>query len=216
MPGIAAVNDDGELGGVGEFHLLAEDTFLEVARGMVVEIIETDFAPGDDFGMLREAGKCVQMGQGDLPSFVGMDADRGVNPIPGFGVGESGVQFVWARAGTDGEQRCYTRGLGASEHGVAVSVELGEIDVSVGVNELHDSYQQSVIRYQEPANQALDSFRVITLLQTRTYFYVFEETSQDGPTVRANGSGDDHAVGLDAAKLSGGEVHNDDDFAADE
>jgi hypothetical protein len=73
-----------------------------------------------------------------------------------------------------------------------------------------------VIRYQEPANQALDSLRVITLLQTRTYFYVFEETSQDGPTVRANGSGDDHAVGLDAAKLSGGEVHNDDDFAADE
>jgi hypothetical protein len=49
--------------------------------------------------------------------------------------------------------------------------------VSVGVNELHDSYQQSVIRYQEPAGQALDSFRVITLLQTRTYFYVFEETS---------------------------------------
>jgi hypothetical protein len=67
--------------------------------------------------------------------------------------------------------------LGASEHGVTVSVELGEIDVRVGVNELHDSYQQSVIRYREPAGQALDSFRVITLLQTRTYFYVFEETS---------------------------------------
>ena len=83
----------------------------------------------------------------------------------------------WARAGTDGEQRSYTRGLGTSEHGVAVRVELGEIDVSVGVNELHDSYQQSVIRYQQPAGQALDSFRVIALLQTRTYFYVFEETS---------------------------------------
>jgi len=34
-----------------------------------------------------------------------------------------------------------------------------------------------VIRYREPANQALDSLRVITLLQTGTYFYVFEETS---------------------------------------
>jgi hypothetical protein len=60
-PGITAVNDDRELGGVSEFHLLAENAFLEVTRGMIVEIVEADFAPGDDFRMLREAGESIEM-----------------------------------------------------------------------------------------------------------------------------------------------------------
>ena len=55
------MDDDGEFGGVGEFHLLAEDGVLDVAGGVVVEIVEADFAPGDYFGMFREAGEFVEM-----------------------------------------------------------------------------------------------------------------------------------------------------------
>ena len=55
------MDDDGQLGRVREFHLLAKDALLNVARGVIVEIIEANFAPGNDFGMLRELGQGFEM-----------------------------------------------------------------------------------------------------------------------------------------------------------
>src|SRR5271170_257739 len=49
----ATVDDDGLLVGGGDFHLLAEDGFLHLSRGVVVEVVETDFAAGDDFWFLQ-------------------------------------------------------------------------------------------------------------------------------------------------------------------
>ncbi len=59
-PRIAAVHDEGQLGRAGQFQLLPKDAFLHVTRGMVVIIIETDFAPGNHFGMLRQPGQRLQ------------------------------------------------------------------------------------------------------------------------------------------------------------
>ena len=58
-PSVSAVDDDGQLGGVGELHLVTKDALLDVAGGVIVEIIEADFAEGDHFGMLREPGQSV-------------------------------------------------------------------------------------------------------------------------------------------------------------
>lgn len=44
---------------------------------------------------------------------------------------------------------------------------------------------------------------------------VFGEGGEDG-FAAFGGGGDDHAVGLEAAEFAGGEVGDDDDFAADE
>ena len=64
---------------------------MRFARGVIVKIIEADFAPGDDFGMLRQAGEFVEMVLGDFFGFVRMDADAGVDPFVLFGEWERGV-----------------------------------------------------------------------------------------------------------------------------
>jgi hypothetical protein len=51
-----------------------------------------------------------------------------------FGEGDCGVEFFGAGAradGQDGADACFDR---AGQHGRAVFVELGEVDVSVGVD----------------------------------------------------------------------------------
>ena len=53
------MNDEGQLRLPRERHLITEDAVLHFARGMIVEIIKADFAPGDNFGMLRQAGQFI-------------------------------------------------------------------------------------------------------------------------------------------------------------
>ena len=53
------------------------------------------------------------------------------------------------------------------------------------------------------------------LFQSRADFYVFEETGQDRAAFRADGGGDDHAVGFDAAEFAGREIGDYGDFATD-
>ncbi len=85
VPGVPAMNDDRQLSRVSQLHLCAEDRCLHVARRMIVEIIQTDFAPGNDFAMLREAGEFVEVMLGDCLGFVRVDADTGVDPFVLFG-----------------------------------------------------------------------------------------------------------------------------------
>ena len=65
----------------------------------------------------------------DFLGFVGMDADGGVDPVVRFGVRNRGVELFRAGTYADGKNRVHTGGAGAIEHGVAILVELGEIDV---------------------------------------------------------------------------------------
>ena len=120
-----------------EFHLPAEDALLDVARGVIVEVVQADFAPGDYFGVLGELGESFEMRRGDLPGFVRMDAHRGVDPIVRFRVGQRGIEFFRAGTGADGEDCRDTGGTGALEHGLAVVRELREVDVGVGIDEVH-------------------------------------------------------------------------------
>ncbi len=79
------MNDDREFGDLGQLHLRVEDSGLRVAPGVIVEIIEADFAPGNDFAMLREAGEFVEMVLSDFFGLMGMDADAGEDPFVLFG-----------------------------------------------------------------------------------------------------------------------------------
>src|SRR5258708_33810627 len=130
-PGVAAMDDDGQLGLLSERHLIAEDTMLHIARRMIVEIVETNFAPSDDFGMLRQPGQFVQMLLRYFLRLVRMDTHCRVNPIVLFGKGQGRIEFLWTRAGADGQQCSHARGESAVEHGFAVFGELREVDVRV-------------------------------------------------------------------------------------
>src|ERR1700676_5486003 len=136
-PGIAAMNDDGKLCGVGQSHLFAEDFLLDLARRMVVEVVKADFAPGDYFWAMRKSFQCGEMFGSDLLGFMRMDADAAVDPVVGFGVGQSGVEFFRAWTGADGQDGFHAGGLRALQHGFAVVCELREIDMGVRVDEFH-------------------------------------------------------------------------------
>src|SRR5579862_7551989 len=66
-----------------------------------------------------------------------MDAYGGPDPVVLFGEGNGGVEFFRTGARANGEEGGYARGAGAFEHGGAVFVELREVNVGVGVDEIH-------------------------------------------------------------------------------
>ena len=75
------MNDDRQFCTLRKIHLVAEYAVLDFARRMIVVVVETDLAPGDDFRMLGQSGQVIQMLLHYLLRFVGMYADSGVNPI---------------------------------------------------------------------------------------------------------------------------------------
>src|SRR5882724_509450 len=68
-----------------------------------------------------------------------------------------------------------------------------------------------------PKNGNRKARYIVPLLQSGTDFDVFVgETGEDGAAFGADGGGDDHAVGFDAAEFARREIHDDRDFAADQ
>src|SRR5260370_382506 len=67
------MSDDGQLGLLRQRHLIPKNAMLHIARRMIVEIIEANFAPRDDFGMLRQPGQFIQMLLRDFFRFVWMN-----------------------------------------------------------------------------------------------------------------------------------------------
>lgn len=128
-----------------------------------------------------------------LGRFVRMDSGTGVNPAEFFSEGDGGIELIGTLADADGEESVYSGFASAGEHRVAVLIKLREINVSVGIDQIHSA----------------------ELFQPRANRHVFEETCEDGLALGPNGGGDDHAVGFNAAQFSRREVHNDYYFASD-
>ena len=136
-PRVAAMNDDGLFCTPRQNHLILENTRLHFARGMIVKIVESDFAPGYDFRMLSQSCQFFQMLRCDFLRFVRVNANRGVNPLMLFGKGQRGIELFGPWAGADREERAHSSSAGAFEHGIAVLRELWEIDVRMRINQFH-------------------------------------------------------------------------------
>src|SRR5262249_21906068 len=80
-PRVAAMDDDGKFCLLSQRHLLTKNFVLRFAWRMVVEIVESNFAPANHFAMLRQLRQFFQMLWRDFLRFVRMDSNRGVNPI---------------------------------------------------------------------------------------------------------------------------------------
>jgi hypothetical protein len=129
-----------------------------------------------------------------LGGFVRMDSGAGVNPVVFLGEWNGGIKLIGTLADADGKQGADSSFAGAGEHRVAIFIELREIDVRVGI----------------------DQIRHAGLFQPRANGHVFEKAGEDGLTLGPNGGGDDHAVRFHAAQFSRREIHNDNYFAANE
>jgi len=69
--------------------------------------------------------------------FVGMNPDRGVNPIVLLGEGHRRIELLGAWACADGEECRDSGGACAIKHGSAVFGELWEVDVRVRIDQFH-------------------------------------------------------------------------------
>src|SRR6267142_6928788 len=123
-PRVAAMDDNGLLRPPRQRNLVSENMRLHFARRMIVKIIESDFSPRDDFRMLSQPCQFFQVLRCDFLRFVGMNANRRVNPVMSFGKGQRGIELLGSRAGTDGEERAHSSGARAFEHGVTIFREL--------------------------------------------------------------------------------------------
>ena len=126
------MNDDRQLGLPCQRHLIAKNSLLHIARRMIVEIVETNLAPGDDFWMFRQSRPVPRNVAGvTCFRFVRMNANSGVDPIVLLGKRNARNRVSRDRARADREQCGDARGAGAIEHGLAILRELREIDVRV-------------------------------------------------------------------------------------
>ncbi len=125
------MNDDGQFCFLRERHLVAKDALLHVARRMIIEVVETNLAPRDDFGMLRQPCQLIQMLLRHFLRFMGMNPYSRVNPIMLFGERQRCIQLLGPRPRADSEQCRNTRSPRAIEHGIAVLRELRKINVRV-------------------------------------------------------------------------------------
>src|SRR6267142_3314695 len=125
------MNDERLLRAPRQIHLFPENPRLHLARGMIVIIVESDLAPGDDFRKLSEPCQFLQVLRRDFLRLVGMNSNRGENPVMLFGKGQRGIELLWPRAGADGQERAHSSGARALKHGVAVFRELRKVNVSM-------------------------------------------------------------------------------------
>jgi len=146
-PGLAAVDDDGQAAAAGDGELVAKDGLLNVARGVVVVIVEADFTPGDDANVSGVGFGFLEMALGDEFGFVGMDTDGGVDPGVLLGERDGRVEMVGAGSTADGEDGGDAGFAGAGEDGIAVRLEVGEIEMGVGVDQFHDGAGAGRRRY---------------------------------------------------------------------
>jgi hypothetical protein len=141
VPGVVAVlagtavDEDGELGGGGKLELLAENALLNVSRGVIVVVVESDFADGDELGMLGESLHVIEVGRGEQARFVRVDAGGGVDPRIALGERDGAGEVVGAVSVADGKQGAYAGIVGALDGSFAISSELSAVEMSVGVEE---------------------------------------------------------------------------------
>ena len=69
------MNHDRQLGRARQLHLPEEDLLLQLARRVIVEVIEPDFTPGDDLGPLRQLLELLKVGICGQLGFMRMNAD---------------------------------------------------------------------------------------------------------------------------------------------
>src|SRR5580698_3907940 len=102
---------------------------------MVVEIIQPDLSPGDDFGSRCQLHHFFEVRIPSQLGFVRMNTDRRINKIVLFGESNGTVERTWAGSAADSENRLNPSFTGARDHLFSVSLELLRLKMRVGIDE---------------------------------------------------------------------------------
>ena len=137
VPGLARVNDNRLFGRGRDSHLLHERRFLNIARRKIVVIVETDFAHGEHLGMRQKIGQASEIARTRLRGIMRMNADCGVERRMLIGQPEAGFEIGRTVARPDGHHVLDAGSEGALDHRLAILVELGAVQMAMGVNEIH-------------------------------------------------------------------------------
>src|SRR5712691_6804429 len=130
--------DDDRLARVaGNAHLLDEDVALDIARRVIVVVVEACLADGHDFRVPSQRGQAAISLIGGFRGIVRMHADGGVKRRVTIGQADAGFKIGRSVAGTDGHHVLDTGGKGALDHGFAVGIELLTVQMTMGVDQLH-------------------------------------------------------------------------------
>ncbi len=125
------MNDDGLSRGARLVELMAKHLRLDVARRMIVVIVESNFAPGDHARMSRQPVQFRVVRVGRVPGLVRMNPHRRVDPIVLLGIRNGRSKLFDFRPVADRQQRPDSRCPRALEHRFAVRVKVGNIHVRV-------------------------------------------------------------------------------------
>src|SRR5579872_4403038 len=129
------MNDDGQFGRSGEFHLSNENILLYFARRVIVVVVEPDFAPCDHppptrkFFELRKVRVSGQFG------FVRMNPYGGVNRIVLLRNLHRAIECAGAVSSADGKHGRDTGFECTSDNLLTITVEARTVEVAMGVDE---------------------------------------------------------------------------------
>ena len=93
----------GSFGRSRQLHLLQKYLLLHVSRRVIVVVVQANFAPGNDLGLLCQVCQLQEIGVARQFRFMRMNADRGVNEIMLRRKSDGAIQCARAVADADGE-----------------------------------------------------------------------------------------------------------------
>ena len=113
-PCFPAMDDDGFSRGARLIELMAEYIGLDVARRMIVVVIEANFPPGDGARILGQPVQFHVVRICRMPGLVRMNPRGRINPIVLSSIGNGRSEFFQLGAIADGQQCSDTRGARCS------------------------------------------------------------------------------------------------------
>src|ERR1700688_2416297 len=102
---------------------------------MIIEIIQSNLAPGKDFGIFRQLRHLFEIGIAGEFGFMRINPNRGINEVMLLGKADCAVERPWSGTAADGENSFNTRVPGSLQHGRAISIELLHFEMCVGIDE---------------------------------------------------------------------------------
>src|SRR5579862_4816343 len=102
---------------------------------MIVEIIQSDLAPGNDLWPLCQLLHLLEIGIAGKLGLVRMNSNGRINEVVPFGELDATVERPWTGSATNGDNRFDSGFAGTSDHLLAIGIELLHLEMCMGVDE---------------------------------------------------------------------------------
>ena len=129
------MNDDRQVCGACQLHLPHKDLLLHIARRVGVEIIQSDFAPGNYFGMPCQSLQFLEIAIGGQLGLVRMNANRSVKKLVLLRESNAAIERPRPISIADRDDGVDTGFSRARNHLLAIRLELLAFEMCVRINE---------------------------------------------------------------------------------